>query len=69
MDRNYETFIKPLLNLYFEKAWCSQFLLTSSKLHPGLLKQLGGVSRDSYIFWILFRLGITVPSSIIVGNV
>ena len=26
-----------------------------------------GVSRDSYIFWIFFRYGITMPSFIIVG--
>ena len=28
-----------------------------------------GVASDSYIFWIFFRLGITVPSFIIAGYV
>ena len=37
------------------KYWCQQ--------------NSSGVSRDSYIFWIFFRWGTTVPSFIIVGYV
>ena len=38
-----------------KKCWCQQ----NSK----------GVSRDSYIFWVFFSQGITVPSFMIVGYV
>ena len=38
-----------------KKRWCQQ--------------NLGGVSRDSYVFWIFFREGITVPGFIIVRYV
>ena len=38
-----------------KKRWCQQ----NSR----------GVSRDSYIFWIYFMEGITVPSFIIAGYV
>ena len=38
-----------------KKCWCQQ--------------NLGGVSRDWYIFWIFFRYSVTVPSFIIAGHV
>ena len=38
-----------------KKCWCQQ--------------KSEGMSRDSYIFWIFFRSGITVPSFILVGYV
>ena len=53
------------ISVFLDKAKFADFRLKNADVSSQ--QNSRGVSRDSYIFWIFFRWGITVPSFIIAG--
>ena len=62
--------VKRIINyaIYICISWCSKICWFLVK-ECWCQQNSRGVSRDSYIFWIFLRQGITVPSFIIVEYV